>query len=873
MKLVDVKFNDNGDIIDALSGKVLKDTPEERVRQRFINILQSDYGYPRSVIAREVPIQQGSKILKSDDGAEIRADIVVYTSKKACLERDQGNILFVVECKKPNATEGYTQLVSYIFNTSAVGGVWTNGAGIDVYKKKTGNEVGLDEILSLPRYREKWSGLNSIPNKRDLPRPHNIRFLLSTCHNKLYGRGMENEDFDLAMDMVRILLAKIQDETTPGEFPRFWITENDFQTAEGRKHAAAKIQTLFREYADQFPDVFDPYEKIQVGDDCIAEAVGVLKNWSLAARNDDADDWDLMGETYEQFTHINLKRQQGQFFTNRLVVDMMIRMLDPEIGEHALDPAGGSGGFATGIFRYLRRKVISRTATNSPARDRQLNIIKDSVYLVEIASRLVKIAKCAMLLTGDGQSGMTRGNSLDLYSRLDPWITSRCAKGKSNAPAVIATNPPFSGQKVESQISDKSILKNYDFGHSFKRTDKGSFVFSRDDADILQHQAPEILFIERCIDWLKPGGRMGIVLPKGILDNVSYEAYREWILNRCELLGVVTLHKDTFQPDTGVRTCILFLRKPNEGEMPREDYDIFMAMSQRIGQDSKGNSVFVLDGNGNNTGVLNHDLNEIADAYVDFIAGNEHQKSEYIFTIKKSDIRDCININPQHYSPKLNEALDSVLAFDNKENWATTTVGQLEAGIKIYIGPRWNSASIKVDNPADTSTLVPYLTANAALELRRSTIKWLDVNRANLKQKSCINMLKVQEGDILISRSGTIGKVTYATKDLAENYIVSDDLVRIRVKDANLRAYLLAYFTSSTALSLMLLDEYGSVQQHLQPRHIQEMLIPVPDDWSLAENMINSGNMFMKAMEDMSIADKKIRTHGFDSLMEETRRF
>ena len=200
------------------------------------------------------------------------------------------------------------------------------------------------------------------------------------------------------------------------------------------------------------------------------------------------------------------------------------------------------------------------------------------------------------------------------------------------------------------------------------------------------------------------------------------------------------------------------------------------------------------------------------------------------------------------------------------------TVGQLEAGIKIYIGPRWNSASIKVDNPTDTSTLIPYLTANAALELRRFTIKWLDANRADQKQKSCIGKLKIQEGDILISRSGTIGKVTYATKDLAENYIVSDDLVRIRVKDANLRAYLLAYFTSSTALSLMLLDEYGSVQQHLQPRHIQEMLIPVPDDWSLAKNMIDSGNMFMKAMENMSIADKKIRTQGFDVLMEENNK-
>ena len=180
MELIEVNFNDEGDIIDTLSGKILKDTPEERVRQRFINILQSDYGYPKNIIAREVPVQQGSKILSSDDGAEIRADIVVYTSKKACLERDQGNILFVVECKKPNATEGYSQLVSYIFNTSAVGGVWTNGNGISVYKKKTGGEVGLDEILTLPRYRENWSGSDSIPSKSELPRPHNVRFLLSS---------------------------------------------------------------------------------------------------------------------------------------------------------------------------------------------------------------------------------------------------------------------------------------------------------------------------------------------------------------------------------------------------------------------------------------------------------------------------------------------------------------------------------------------------------------------------------------------------------------------------------------------------------------------------------------------------------------------
>lgn len=229
-------------------------------------------------------------------------------------------------------------------------------------------------------------------------------------------------------------------------------------------------------------------------------------------------------------------------------------------------------------------------------------------------------------------------------------------------------------------------------------------------------------------------------------------------------------------------------------------------------------------------------------------------------------LKDHLNINPQHYSPKLNLALEKVLEFDNKDNWSTTTIGQLESGIKIFMGPRWNSSNIKIENPSDTHCLVKYLTANAALELRRFTVKWIDPKLANAKQKLCMSQLEVEEGDILITRSGTIGKVTYATKDLANNYLVSDDLVRIRVKDPELRAYLLAYFSSKTALSLMLLDEYGSVQQHLQPRHIQEMLIPIPDDWGQVREIIEAGNKFISALESMSEADQMIGTFGFDSI-------
>ncbi|MDO4629076.1 MAG: restriction endonuclease subunit S [Planctomycetia bacterium] len=276
--------------------------------------------------------------------------------------------------------------------------------------------------------------------------------------------------------------------------------------------------------------------------------------------------------------------------------------------------------------------------------------------------------------------------------------------------------------------------------------------------------------------------------------------------------------------------------------------------------------MFILDGNGNNTGLLNHDLNEIAEAYAEFKKGKEHT-SEYIFSIQKQDIKDHYNINPQHYSPKLNIALSNILDFNNRDHWSTTTIGQLEAGIKIYIGPRWNSANIKIDNPSDTSQLVPYLTASGTLELRRFTVKWLDPIKANERQKSSMEMLRVKEGDILITRSGTIGRVTYATKELAKNYIISDDLIRVRVQNENLRAYLLTYFTSQTALALMLLDEYGSVQQHLQPRHIQEMLIPIPEDWSQVQKMIDVGKKYIQAMEEMATADTYLREFGFDTII------
>lgn len=713
-----------------------------------------------------MPIQHGSKELRDKDGNPVRADIVVYASKAACLNRDQGKINFVVECKRNKVEDGYAQLVSYIFNTSANGGVWTNGDGTVFYRRenKDGIQV-LEETPGLPRCGQGWED-GRTPRIGELERPRNVRRLLAMCHNRLYGRGMENADSDLTMDMVRILLAKIYDETVTSDtaYPHFWITPEQYKSEDGRAAVAKTIRSLFHEYAEQYPTVFDKDEDIAVGDSTLVEAASVLQDYSFVSREDDADDWDLMGAAYEQFTHVTLKRQQGQFFTNRLVVKAMVDMLDPDIADKVLDPAGGSGGFATAAFRYKRRKAIDGTKPGSPQRERRLGLCKNSVFLVEISKRLVKIAKTAMLLTGDGNTG--------------------------------------------------------------------------------------------------------IVLPKGILDNRTYINYRRWMLSRCKVDAVVTLHKNTFEPDTGVRTCVLFLSKPLEDDPVPGDYTIFMAQSRRVGKDSKGEPVFALDEKGSATSELDEDLTQIAEAYKTFRDIGTFTESETCFTAERGELDDNLNLNPQHYSPELNATLEKVSKFDDKPDWSVTTIGQLDKNIRIYMGPRWSSRSLVVEDPSDTTNLTPYLTANGALEQRRMTVKWFDMSRATDKQKECVRMLRVQKGDILISRSGTIGKVTYATRILADKYVISDDLVRVRVPDENMRAYLLAFLMSSTAMNLMKLDEFGSVQQHLQPRHIWGLPVPVPDSWEQVSPIIDAGKGMISAMEQTSLADESLRTNGFDSLIE-----
>lgn len=834
-------FDPEGQIIDFLSQRLLVSTPEERVRQQYLKVLHYDYGYKIDQMAREVGILHGRNEIKDKNGNPIRADIVVYKDKRACLDKNQGQILFIVECKAPTEKEGYNQLVSYVYNTSAAGGVWFNGSGdeeeVSYYRRLFEPENKLVPWPQLPSSGEAWDAIGR-KKKSELRKPKDIKGLLKRCHNRLHSRG--TEDDDLTMDMVRIILAKAMDEEKESEYPQFYCTPEEYNSSEGLENVANRIQELFSEVIQLNAQVFGEHEKIGVGNRAIADVVSELQEYQLLSDLKDSDGWDIMGHAYEQYTATYLKRKNGQFFTNRLVIDFLVQMIEPNSNDIVLDPAGGSGGFLTGVLRYVRHKILNGEGSEI-SKQRQLDRHRTRLFMVEISNRLVKIAKTAMILNGDGHTGMTQGDSLGSYTNFNETILAQCNK---NVPTIILTNPPFAGVG-DGKITQKEILEKYQVGKKWY-TDSDDKFISTDEVSI-EGVPPEMLFLERCVDWLAPGGKLGIVMPKGFLDTATYRPARQYLLDNCKLIAVINCHKDTFQPYTGVRTSLIIAQKYREGEDKSSDYEIFMGISKKIGQDSEGEPLYKLNEDGTETEMLDHDLSDIYKDYVDFKNGQFIQ-SEYRFKVKKSDTGDTLKINPQVYMPSLNATLKKVAGIDQNDGWEVVTLGQLNKEVKIFKGPRLKSENLITEEKINDTTEI-YYTPSAILQEKADSIKYLDLAKASKQQLDTIKKLRVNRGDIVITRSGSIGRVAYITQQ-HHNVIASDDLIRVCIVDENIRYYVFFFLQSMYAQDQMKINEYGSIQQHLEPNHVKDLLIPIPDDLNKIAECIRNAKEFVEKVEE-----------------------
>ena len=316
---------------------------------------------------------------------------------------------------------------------------------------------------------------------------------------------------------------------------------------------------------------------------------------------------DVKGVAYEEIVGSNLRGDRGEFFTPRNACRMAVNMLDPRPEERILDPSCGTGGFLiTGMNHALeyvekaQRGQWSDPTQGTEYEQAELYRARDEyfrqcVFGIDLNPALVRAAKMNMVMNNDGSGGLYQANTLENPHRWSSKLREAVPLGSID---VIVSNPPF-GARIP--IDDEQILSQYDLAAVWDQDDEGSWSIRVDkhgNRVLQKSRPPEILFIERALQLLKPGtGRMAMVIPNGILNNPGNAYIRDWLLKRAQILAVVDMQRDLFQPGNDTQTSMVLMRRLSSEEVAEAedkglDYPVFMAVAEKIGHDKRGNLIY-----------------------------------------------------------------------------------------------------------------------------------------------------------------------------------------------------------------------------------------------------------------------------------------
>lgn len=602
-----------GYVRDFITGRWLKDKPEEGPRQILEKRLVEEYGYSKSHIEIEFPVQKGSKRIGP-------TDIAVFRDEKKVID----NLYIIVETKRKERKDGIDQLKSYLSPTNAEFGVWFNGKDI-VYLQHLKKAPFFREIPDIPKEGETLEDVG-LYQKKDLKPATELKTVFETIHNHIYANeGLLKEK--VFNEMLKLIFIKMADEKALAQKCEFRITDKELdELEEGKENGFIdRIFNLFERVKSQYPDVFDPNERLNLKPLTIAFVVSQLQKYSLI--NTAAD---VKGTAFQTFVYAHQRGERGEFFTPLPIVDLCVNILDPKDNEKFIDPACGSGGFLVAGMNYIKEKFVKeRPELKNKATDFLKEYAHAYISGIDINPDLAKVAKMHMVLYDDGHSGIFCANSLLDFNELvrisEKAGVSRALRPEPGNFKVLMTNPPF-GSK--GKVTDKRILQNFELGYKWKQEKDGRWIKTN---KILDGQIPEILFIERSLQLLTDGGRMAIVLPNGTLNNSSLEYVREFIKQHSRILAVVSLPVGTFMSaGANPQPSVLFLQKlskENTEKLNKKDYSIFMAIVEKIGydlttktappiykRDEKGE--YLVDKNGER--ILDTDIPEIIENFEEF---------------------------------------------------------------------------------------------------------------------------------------------------------------------------------------------------------------------------------------------------------------
>lgn len=613
----EVVLEDN-EIICLITEEVKKNKAQELNIQSVIRMLNEEYGFDLADMERDFKVEYIDP--DTEKSKKQKVELVVFEKGKAHIQEHIIRICVVQDdkVKETDKSKGYAATLE-----NAIGavencefGLWANGTTYH-YLQKEDDAIGYDykfiDISDFPGEGETLEDIDRADRSFSRkPANDSLVKVFRRSHDYIYGN--EGRQKDAFWQLLNLIFCKLYDEkrrficAENGESYRrkFYVGIKEQNTEKDRKAVADRIKGLFEELKgdEVFSEVFDGNEAIGLTDKGLAFIAAELAKYSFL----DAS-VDVKGLAYETIVSNTLKQAAGQFFTPRNIIKAMVEMLDPHENHRVLDPACGSGGFLVMVLEHVRQQIAKELYP-----DLEGPLLADKYNTVEVNERirqyaekclfgfdfdpdLKKAARMNMVMAGDGHGNIFHVNSLAYPNWEHPREIEKInaainrslkamkdidnhyvgdARGKFD---MVFTNPPFGAKvKVEREIAMHYDLSRYS-------------------------DAPEVLFIEACYKYLKPGGKMAIVLPDGILGNPNTLPVREWILDKFKILASVDLAVEAFLPQVGVQASLLFLQKKTELERQLaqeadEDYEVFMAIAEKLGKDRRGNPIYLRDEDG-----------------------------------------------------------------------------------------------------------------------------------------------------------------------------------------------------------------------------------------------------------------------------------
>ncbi|MCP9534556.1 N-6 DNA methylase [Prevotella copri] len=622
---MEIKTESN-QIYSPIRDKWLVLKPEEEVRQRYVCRLVDSYGYGIKQMGEEVKVTNSQR----GQGAA-RADIVIWRNEED--KRKGKNALIVVECKAENVTirqADYFQGYNYAAWAGAKFFVTTNLKETRIFKVvEDAMPKKLEEIADIPSAdivdddkKIKAMLLQTKAFTRD-----EFSRLLFKCHNII--RNNDKLSPEAAFDEIsKILFIKIRYERTNSGTQIFskeeFLKQKKMYDAVKSKESPDYYQFLFNKTKEDFAKdhLFDENETIKIRENSFEQIVKELQVYNLSTTSDD-----VKGIAFEQFLGRTFRGELGQFFTPRTIVDFMVSVLDPQEGEYVCDPCCGSGGFLIRAFEYVREHIENEVEVRKedvkkslftddysklPKKEQEKNDQKvidafskmnyeldinnpmgrlrslsfDCIYGTDANPRMARTAKMNMIMHGDGHGGVHHHDGLLNVNGI--W------EGRFD---VILTNPPF-GARIDKELkiteadrfTDIEKIKAYEKRYGKENYDNAlkqvNDHINQPILDLFQigkfSGLTEVLFIERCLNLLKPGGRMGIVLPEGVLNNTNLQKVRDFVESKAKILLIVSIPQDVFMAaGATVKPSLLFFKKFTENEA--EEYNrIYIQVSHEV---------------------------------------------------------------------------------------------------------------------------------------------------------------------------------------------------------------------------------------------------------------------------------------------------